>query len=531
MVERRRLRGATRAALLASIAFLGIAMMVSGVRDLVSGSDSTTDAPEVSSLPPVPPTAAPTVATTVPDTTAPTESTTTVPPPEWLVDPASVRTPWGTAVDGVLTYRGNPTRSFWGTGPVPRTTPQVLWSYPQQGNMCGESSEYDVTRVWCGTGWTGQPAVFEREGRTWVVFGAYDYKVHFVDAATGADIIPPFPTGDLAKGNVTVDPDGYPLVYVGSRDDYLRVIAFDGTAPRELWKLSGRTDDRKHNDDWDGAPLVLADHLLEGGENSWFYGIRLNRGYATDGSVTVAPEVVFREQGWDDQVIRDLAGADPNRLSIESSVMVSGDTAFFNTSGGLVQGWDVSSLRTGDGAPTRTFRFWTGDDGDATIVADEAGFLYVGVEVDRNTSRAKQVGQLLKLDPRSPDDPVVWAIDVNRGVDSGTWGAPVVLDSVVIWTTKRGGIFAYDRDTGTELWTTRVSGNTLSSPVYVDGVLLQADGAGVLHAFDLPDPRTAPTPLWQVALDGNIESTPTVWKGRIYVGDRSGRVYCIGAPT
>ena len=504
-------------------------MMASGLRDLTDTSDDDAEAPQVSSLPPVPPTAPATV--TVPSTTPATTTSTTVPLPEWLVDPASVRTPWGTAVQGVLTYRGNPTRSFWGSGPVPRTEPQVLWAYPQNGNMCGESSEYEVTRVWCGTGWTGQPAVFERDGRTWVVFGAYDYKVHFVDAATGAEIIPPFPTGDLAKGNVTIDPDGYPLVYVGSRDNFLRVIAFDGPTPRELWRLDGRTADRKHNDDWDGAPLVLGDHLLEGGENSWFYGIRLNRGFAADGSVTVAPEVVFRERGWDEQVISDFGGADANRQSIESSVMVSGDTAYFNTSGGLVQGWDVSSLRTGEGTPTRTFRFWTGDDGDATIVADEDGFLYVGVEVDRNTPRAKAVGQLLKLDPRSPDDPVVWAIDVNRGVDSGTWGAPVVLDTVVIWTTKRGGIFAYDRETGVELWTTRVAGNTLSSPVYVDGVLVQADGSGVLHAFDLPDPRVVPTPLWTVQLDGNIESTPTVWKGRIYVGDRSGKVYCIGMPS
>ena len=87
-----------------------------------------------------------------------------------------------------------------------------------------------------------------------------------------------------AKGNVTVDPDGYPLVYVGSRDNYLRVIAIDGDAPRELWKLNGRTPDRVHNDDWDAAPLVIDDVLLEGGENSWFHVVRLHRGYDAAGS-------------------------------------------------------------------------------------------------------------------------------------------------------------------------------------------------------------------------------------------------------
>ena len=121
-----------------------------------------------------------------------------------LSDPARVGQPWSTTVQGLLTFRGNPTRTWYGTGPLP-AAPKILWQYPSQA-MCGASREYGETRTWCGTGWAGQPAVFERGGRTWVVFGAYDYKIHFVDAATGQDILPPFPTGDIAKGMVTVDP-------------------------------------------------------------------------------------------------------------------------------------------------------------------------------------------------------------------------------------------------------------------------------------------------------------------------------------
>ena len=138
--------------------------------------------------------------------------------------------------------------------------------------MCSESSDGEGTRTWCGTGWTGEPAVFERDGRTWVVFGAYDRAVHFVDAATGQDIIPPFPTGDLIKGSVTIDPTGYPLVYFGSRDNYLRVVAFDRPQPTELWNLSAdAVSPTMWNDDWDGSPVIIGDHLFEGGENSQFH--------------------------------------------------------------------------------------------------------------------------------------------------------------------------------------------------------------------------------------------------------------------
>jgi hypothetical protein len=162
------------------------------------------------------------------DRTPPGPTTTQAPPPfvGW-VDPASSGQPWtdlGATVDGLLTFRGNPTRSWYGTGPMP-VGPTPQWRYPDTA-MCSDSTVGEETTNWCGTGWTGQPAVFEREGRTWVVFGAYDRAVHFVDAASGNAILPPFVTGDLIKGSVTVDPDGYPIVYVGSRDNRLRAIAF-----------------------------------------------------------------------------------------------------------------------------------------------------------------------------------------------------------------------------------------------------------------------------------------------------------------
>ncbi|MFZ9628931.1 MAG: PQQ-binding-like beta-propeller repeat protein [Ilumatobacteraceae bacterium] len=524
-MPRRRTRQQVRRAFITLVGTVGLVMVVASIGDLTGAwhfvstpTESFTLVADTTTVP---------VTTTAPTTSSTTPPTTEPAPPTVLVDPASFGTPWGTAVQGVLTFRGNPTRSFYGTGPVPRTEPSRLWKYPEP-RMCGESSEYDVIKTWCGTGWTGQPAVFEREGRTWLVFGAYDYKIHFVDASTGVDIIPPFETGDLAKGNVTIDPDGFPIAYVGSRDNKLYAIAFDGSTPRELWSEDANTDDRVHNNDWDAAPIVVQGHLIEGSENSWFYGWTLDRAYDGDGKVTLDVTRAFREKAWDDELVADLAGDDAHRLSVESSVAISGDTAYFQTSGGLVQGWDLSSLRTGEGKVRRTFRFWTGDDGDSTIVVDDEGFLYVGVEVDRNTPRARDVGQLLKLDPRKPDDPVVWAVDVNRGVASGPWATPVVLDDVVIWTTKPGRVIAVDRSSGEQLWTVRVGTLTLSSPIVIDGVLLQGDGDGDLHAWDLSNPRVEPTPLWTVNFPSNVESTPVVWNGRIYVGSRDGHMYCLG---
>ncbi|MEZ5167326.1 MAG: hypothetical protein R2695_12870 [Acidimicrobiales bacterium] len=284
------------------------------------------------------------------------------------VDPASAGKPQSHVVAGLLTFRGNATRSWYGIGPVP-DQPRVAWSYPRGDTMCGVSDPGTGPVTWCGTGWTGQPAVFERGDRTWAIFGAYDYAVHFVDAVTGDDILPPFPTDDIIKGSVSVDPDGYPLVYTGSRDNYLRVIAFDQDEPVELWRLSADAAGvRKWNNDWDGSPLVIDDYLFEGGENSVFHIVKLNRGYDGEGHVTVDPQLVFTAPGWDD----DLIAAVGDNVSIENSVAVSGDTVYFANSGGLVQGWDIGDLAVG-GEPTRVFRYWVGDDTDASVVIDDEG--------------------------------------------------------------------------------------------------------------------------------------------------------------
>jgi outer membrane protein assembly factor BamB len=493
------------------IAALAVAAADDGTSPLVPSASSTTTSTSVASTS-IAPTSVSRPATTVARPSVPA-----------LVGAASVGAPYGTKVHGLLTFRGNPTRTYHGAGPVPRH-PTVQWKFPDH-TMCSPSSEKGETRVWCGTGWTGQPAVFERGGRTWMVFGAYDRAVHFLDANTGERILPDFPTGDIIKGSVTVDPDGYPLVYTGSRDNYFRVIAIDRPQAVELWKLSASAvAPTLWNNDWDGSALVLRDHLVEGGENSQFHIARLHRAYGPDGLVKVSPSLVFHAPGWDSELLSSLHD---HEVSIENSVAVFGDIAYFGNSGGLVQGWDLSSLRTGRGTPSRVFRYWVGDDTDASVVIDETGALYVGAEYERGTARSRAVGQLIKLDPKRAD-PLVWSVHDSGARESGTWSTPAVVGSTVIWPTRPGVVFGVDRDTGKVRWTKRLPAPLMGSPVVVDGVWLQGDCAGVLHAFDVRHPARDPAELWSVELGGCIESTPAVWKGRIYVGTRAGFEYALG---
>jgi outer membrane protein assembly factor BamB len=456
-------------------------------------------------------------------TSSTTTTTTTEPPYDGWVDPASSGTPYGDTVEGLLTFRGNPTRTYYGAGPVPMN-PEVRWQFPERA-MCSNSSVGGEVINWCGTGWTGQPAIFERADRTWVALGAYSRNVHFLDSLTGERLLPDFATGDIIKGSVTIDPDGFPLLYTGSRDNFYRVIAFDRDEPVELWALNATdVSPTRWNNDWDGAGLVLDDFLFIGGENSQFHIVKLNRAYDADGFVTVEPELVFNTPGWDDELLAAVGG----NVSIESSVAISGNTVYFANSGGLIQGWDITGLARGV-EPVQVFRYWAGDDIDATLVIDDEGMIYAGVEYERGTARSREVGQIIKLDPTlPPEEALLWGVEQRPRLDSGVWATPGLHEDLLIVPTDSGDVLGLDRFTGEERWRITLGGPTWASPVIVDDVWVQGDCNGVLHAFDVSDTTIEPPKVWELQLSGCIESTPALWKGQIVVGTRAGYVYAVG---
>ncbi len=474
-----------------------------------------------------PPSAAPAPTTTTrpaTTTTRPATTTTTRPPrPEGYVPRATVGRPWG-SVPGLTMFRGNPTRTFYGTGPVP-TAPEVLWRYPDRA-MCGSSSSGGETKQWCGTGWTGQPVVWERgDGVTEVIFGAYDKSVHFVDAATGQATRAPFRTGDLIKGSVTLDPDGYPLLYFGSRDNRLRILALDRAEPTELWSLDASAVRGIWNNDWDGNPVIVDDVMYEGGENGWFFAVALNRGRDADGRVTVDPEILVQMPGYDDALLRRVG----RNVSIESSVAVFEDRVYFANSGGRIVGLDVSNVAQGE-API-VFDYWAGDDIDATLVLDADGMIYAAVELERFNARSQEVGQLIKLDPYTDGDPLVWGVPVPPigGGDGGIWSTPAVRDGMLYVNTHPGELLAVDTATGEVTWREQVPWHSWSSPAIVDDALISPQCDGTIRAWSLADPRR-PTPMWEVAIGAGqcVESTPAIWDGRIYVGSRDGYFYALG---
>ena len=500
--------------------------------------------------------AKPSAATTKPasNTTAATGSTaaiiiattTAAPPPIATNEPGIYADPAWTGkvypgkTNAMVAFRGNPSRTYYGKGPVPKN-PHQLWQYPKTAPMCSDSVDKGTNSTWCGMGWTGQVNVFNLNGKQALGFGAYDRADHVVDAATGTDLLKGFFTDDLAKGTPTVDPDGYPLMYHGSRDSNFRIYALDrDNKVTVLWSMNAADDPPiLWNNDWDGSPLILNDYLIEGGENSRWYIVKLNRGYDAAGKVTVNPQKVFNAPGWDQQQLDDIAAAgfnDGPEVSIENSVAAYKHIIYFANSGGLVQGWDTTGIESGV-QPKRVFRFWTGEDTDATVVVDDQGMLYVNTEGERHNDRSKAVGHLLKLDPSHSDKPIVWSIqgDAFDGNKDGFWATPAIHGDTLIAARTRGILYGIDRASGKVLWEKKFplkgDASFWASPVVVDNVLIQADCIGKMHAYDVSNPVVDPPELWSVDVPSDahcIETTPVVFEGKIYLGSRNGFLYAFG---
>ena len=180
------------------------------------------------------------------------------------------------------------------------------------------------------------------------------------------------------------------------------------------------------------------------------------------------------------------------------------------------------------------FRFWVGDDVDASVVLDSKGFLYVAAEYQRFNERSQEIGQLMKLDPKQPDDPLVWSLDAREiGFEGagGSWSTPALYGPTVVFSTAAGRVLLVDRTSGEIRHELSVGAPSIASPVVVDGVLILGDCLGDLYAWDMADPGLEPPLLWKMDLEGCIESTPAVWHGWLYLGTREGYLFGIADPA
>lgn len=446
-------------------------------------------------------------------------------------------------VKGITTFRGNNYRdtASYGYVNVTENKLQKIWT-----NVIGQ------TDTWTGVGWNGQPSIVEWDAETRknmnlysefkekenfveVIYGTLDSHIHFYDLETGLPTRDPIKVESSIKGSITIDPRGYPLLYVGQgisqvsgesvRFGYHIFSLIDG---KELFFINGR--DKFAYLGWgafDGNPLIdeKTDTLILPGENGLVYIAKLNTDYdISNGTISINPSVTryrYTKNGY--------AGG------MENSITIYENYAFFANNNGVVQALNLNTL-----TPLWTYNME--DDCDATIGLEEESdtiMLYVACEVDRRKTASPAFAK--KIDGKTGK--VIWEYSTvcqyDANVNGGALSSPIIgkqnISDLVIFNFSKttnlrtGKMVALQKSDGTVAWEKDLNFYSWSSPVAcytADGkaYIIFCDSNGQVH---LIDGKAGETLYTLQTGGGNIEGSPAVFNNSIIIGTRGKRIYRI----
>ncbi len=468
----------------------------------------------------------------------------------------------------VATFLGNESRRFYGRGPVPERL-KLIW---RTKIGCGKTSGTAKSRgpvLWCGTGWTGQPALVRDKGRNYLLIGGFDHGLRKVDAANGR-VLWRYEFDDVIKGSPTIfsdpdakDPDARLVVVVGSRRGFgtslgsevapLRGISFK--TGRELWRVKvPRT--RSYSQDSDGSPLQIGRYLFAPVESGYLLKLDPSRTSSLGDrrSPRIGGKVLCYER------------SDPDthggNLVLEGSPARSGDRVYIAAGSGHVYGIRVRDMK-------KVWDFKTGSDLDSTVAVNKEGRLLVGIE-----KQYVPQGGAIMLDPaKRGSKAVVWFFPTgNRKFqdwEGGVIGSVAINDeynedghrpALAAFNAIDGKMYVVAQDalaskrvagpSGTGRYRTPVKvfsdaiGGAISTPIIVDDHIVAAGYDARVHVYRISYgkpgkgvtlPRRDGTGKVGVRIKevasyaaGTFESTPIVWKGRIFIGSRNGSFYCLG---
>lgn len=450
--------------------------------------------------------------------------------------------------EGISTFRGNNYRTdpTFGNVNVTENSLEVIWEH-----VTGQLGE------WSGSGWTGQPLIVRwedetkqmmdiyppkksKQNLTEVIYATMDGNVYFYDLEDGEPTRDKLRVGMTFKGTGTLDPRGYPIMYIGSgiaNAKSQRMYVIDLIQNKVIYEQSG--SDPKAFRSWvafDSSPIIDAktDTLIWPGENGVLYTLKLNTVFDKQNKkITINPENTAKCR-------YRSSFTDKGRWhGYESSCVAVGNHVYVSENSGMVFCVDLNTMELKWAQDTL-------DDTNSTPVfeweKDGEGAIYTAPALRWTAKGAKGSTTIFKLDAKNGN--ILWSYThdcvQNRDSSGGVQSTPAIgrkgsnLENFIFYniastpSTLKGLLLAFDKQTGEIVWEHVMENYTWSSPVAVyndggKGYIVICDSIGDVKLLD----GTNGNMLGSVNIGSNVEASPAIFENTLVVGTRGCKIYGI----
>ena len=426
-----------------------------------------------------------------------------------------------TSIAGITTYRGTNYRNSatYGTARITDRTMSILWThnltdFPLTGSQDGTAQPLivqwpaDVMETMAF-----KTAKKDKVQLTEVIFADKSGDIIFLDLDDGEYSRTPLPTIAYTEGTPTLDPRGYPLLFVGqsvqedgdtTRSRYQYLYVYDLVNNKRVFRFGSSSVEPFSNNTWQGytgSPLVYDDRVLIMGESGILYTFKLDAGfYIDEDELSINEEPDLAKYKYENQVtgyyVTDDEEAEPVAEDIASGTTGSlagyKDYVFFSDRSGFLQCVNINDL-------SLVYAVDLKGKGDATVNIEDEGednndfFVYSGTRMD-----------------------------YIEGSDTGTEAETVYFRKIEGLTGKILWENAYDVYGSTAYHaglaeTALIGENALAKYIYYAVINQQSAGSTTVYCVNKSDGEV----VWEYPIYAGAKSVPTA------MYDKSGNGYVI----
>lgn len=326
------------------------------------------------------------------------------------------------------------------------------------------------------------PEKAAKEGLVEVLSCGSDGILSFTDLTDGSATRSSIPLGFTPGGAFSLDPRGYPLLYIGGNAENACMNVYSLITGELLYKYGGEKDSFSLLDSKQGfscSPLVSGDTdtLIWPGENGILYTVNLNSDFdRAAGAVSISPDTPVKYR-YTATGAGSVDGASPVSFSI-TGLAAWRNYAFITDTGGYVQCIDLNTMK-----PVYIQRLGAGIVSSPLVGEETDGiYLYLG------SKPANGNASVYKLKGLSGE--IIWQRDCSCGVEGGFLSTPVSgrgnLDGMIFCMAAQadGGnavLLALSSSTGEIKWEQKTGHPSAFPPVAAytsggTGYLLEAGG-------------------------------------------------------